>query len=75
MTTATVVAVQTAALTFPNGRMFDPSLAGAVTLTLNTPPPNTFALVGRGVPPWGVLTFREDYGTRQSYTDPAQTPL
>ena len=25
--------------------------------------------------PWGVLTFREDKRTRQSYTDPAQTPL
>ena len=29
----------------------------------------------RGGEPWGVLTFREDKRTRQSYTDPAQTPL
>jgi hypothetical protein len=28
-----------------------------------------------GAGPWGVLTFREDKRTRQSYTDPAQTPL
>src|SRR5262249_3124242 len=28
-----------------------------------------------GEPPWGVLTYREDKRTRQSYTDPAQTPL
>jgi len=48
VTTATVVAVQTAALTFPTGRMFDPSLAGPVTLTLNTTPPQTFTLVGTG---------------------------
>jgi hypothetical protein len=30
---------------------------------------------GWGYRPWGVLTFREDKRTRQSYTDPAQTPL
>src|SRR5215475_12122088 len=30
---------------------------------------------GRGNGPWGVLTFREDKRTRQSYTDPAHIPL
>jgi len=32
-------------------------------------------LLVSGVAPWGVLMFREDKRTRQSYTDPAQTPL
>ena len=30
---------------------------------------------GAGALPWGVLTFRGDKRARQSYTDPAQTPL
>jgi Domain of unknown function (DUF6531) len=30
--------------------------------------------VNMGARPWGVLTFREDKRTRQSYTDPAQNP-
>jgi len=63
VTTATVVAVQTAALTFPNGRMFDPSLAGAVTLTFNTTPPNTFALVGTGgATATGVVSYGSTSG-------------
>jgi len=31
--------------------------------------------IREGWSPWGVLMFREDKRTRQSYTDPAQTPL
>jgi hypothetical protein len=34
-----------------------------------------YARVSKGETPWGVLTFREDKRTRQSYTDPAQIPL
>jgi len=63
VTTATVVAVQTAALTFPTGRMFDPSLAGPVTLTLNTTPPQTFALVGTGgATATGVVSYGSTSG-------------
>jgi len=65
VTTATVVAVQTAALTFPNGRMFDPSLAGAgaVTLTFNSAPQNTFTLVGTGgATATGAVTYSSTSG-------------
>jgi hypothetical protein len=63
VTTATVVAVQTAALTFPHGRMFDPSLTDAVTLTFNTTPPNTFALVGTGgATATGVVSYGSTSG-------------
>jgi len=63
VTTATVVAVQTAALTFPTGRMFDPSLAGPVTLTFNATPPNTFTLVGTGgATATGVVSYGSTSG-------------
>ena len=63
VTTTTVAAVQTAALTFPTGRMFDPSLAGPVTLTLNTTPPNTFTLVGTGgATATGVVSYGSTSG-------------
>jgi hypothetical protein len=48
LTNATVVAVQTVAFVLPQGQLFDPSLAGAVTVTFNSPPQNTFTLVGTG---------------------------
>jgi len=48
VTTATVVAVQTVAFVLPHGQLFTPSLAGAVTVTFNSTPPNTFTLVGTG---------------------------
>src|SRR5215813_593486 len=48
VTTTTVVAVQTVAFVLPHGQLFTPSLAGAVTVTFNSTPPNTFTLVGTG---------------------------
>jgi len=51
VTTTTVVAVQTVAFVLPHGQLFTPSLAGAVTVTFNSTPPNTFTLVGTGGPP------------------------
>ena len=63
VTATTVVAVQTAALTFPTGRMFDPSLAGPVTLTFNATPPNTFTLVGTGgATATGVVSYGSTSG-------------
>jgi len=58
VTTATVVAVQTVAFVLPHGQLFTPSLAGAVTVMFNSPPPNTFTLVGTGgATATGVVTY------------------
>ena len=63
LTTATVVAVQTVAFVIPNGQLFNPSLAGAVTLTFNSTPQNTFTLVGTGgATATGVVTYGSTSG-------------
>jgi len=63
LTTATVVAVQTVAFVIPNGQLFNPSLAGAVTLTFNSTPQNTFTLVGAGgATATGVVTYGSTSG-------------
>ena len=63
LTTATVVAVQTVAFVIPNGQLFNPSLVGAVTLTFNSTPQNTFTLVGTGgATATGVVTYGSTSG-------------
>ena len=63
VTNATVVAVQTVAFLIPTGQVFDPSLSGAVTLTFNTTPPNTFSLVGPGgATATGVVSYGSTSG-------------
>src|SRR5262245_60041008 len=63
LTNATVVAVQTVAFVIPNGQLFNPSLAGAVTLTFNSTPQNTFTLVGTGgATATGVVTYGSTSG-------------
>ena len=63
LTTATVVAVQTVAFVIPNGQLFNPSLAGAVKLTFNSTPQNTFTLVGTGgATATGVVTYGSTSG-------------
>jgi len=63
LTTATVVAVQTVAFVIPNGQLFNPSLAGAVTLTFNSTPQDTFTLVGTGgATATGVVTYGSTSG-------------
>ena len=63
LTNATVVAVQTAVFSIPNGQLFTPSLAGAVTLTFNSTPQNTFTLVGAGgATATGVVTYGSTSG-------------
>src|SRR5262249_41619003 len=58
VTTATVVAVQTVAFVLPQGQLFTPSLAGAVTVTFNSTPQDTFTLVGTGgAPPTGGVPY------------------
>ena len=59
VTNATVVAVQTVAFVLPQGQLFHPSLTGAVTVTFNNTPQNTFTLVGTGggATATGVVTY------------------
>jgi hypothetical protein len=63
LTNATVVAVQTVAFVIPHGQLFNASLAGAVTLTFNSTPQNTFTLVGTGgATATGVVTYGSTSG-------------
>jgi len=63
LTNATVVAVQAVAFVIPHGQLFDPSLAGSVTLTFTSTPENTFTLVGTGgATATGVVTYGSTSG-------------
>jgi hypothetical protein len=65
LTNATVVAVQTVAFDLPNGQLFTPSLAGAVTMTFNSTPQNTLTLVGAG---GATATGEVTYGSTSGAT-------
>ena len=59
LTNSTVAVVQGQPLTIPDGQVFTPAITGEVTLTFNSP--NTFTLVGSGVPPpraWSPIAPR-----------------
>ena len=63
LTNSTVVAVQTVAFIIPSGQIFDPSISGAVTLTFNATPQNTFNLVGTGgATATGVVSYGSSSG-------------